>query len=107
MQLLPREIEKTLPALYATEQTPAADKIVRVKFFCPWNQWTWYAVEYSTARREFFGLVRGLEVEWGYWSLDELKQVRGPGGLSIERDIHFSPRTVRQVVADEGIEGAL
>jgi hypothetical protein len=38
----------------------------------------------------FFGLVVGLETELGYFTLNELESVRGPMGLKIERDRHFS-----------------
>ena len=39
----------------------------------------------------FFGLVSGLEVELGYFSLSELKTVRGAFGLHVERDRYFEP----------------
>jgi hypothetical protein len=39
----------------------------------------------------FFGLVEGLETEWGYFSLSELQSIRGPGGIRIERDKFFDP----------------
>lgn len=42
-------------------------------------------------RRLFFGLVIGHEPELGYFSVDELEQVRGRLGLPIERDLHFTP----------------
>ncbi|HRZ36923.1 MAG TPA: DUF2958 domain-containing protein [Candidatus Paceibacterota bacterium] len=38
-----------------------------------------------------FGWVEGLENELGYFSLAELEQVRGPGGLEIEQDLYFRP----------------
>ena len=36
----------------------------------------------------------GLEVELGYFSLAELKEIRGRFGLPIERDRHFEPCTL-------------
>ena len=45
----------------------------------------------------FFGLVSGLELEFGYFSLKELKEVKGPMGLPIERDLHFEPKTLREL----------
>ena len=88
--LLPKSIAKTLPLLYANEKV--SNPIARVKFFTPDSSWTWYATEYSPDERMFFGLVVGQETELGYFSLDELESARGPMGLSIERDAHWSPR---------------
>lgn len=107
MELLPKSIEKTLPKLYATEPVATLDKIVQVKFFTPWSNWTWLAVEYDPSDRLFFGLVRGLEVDWGYFSLDELESVAGPGRLHIERDIHFKPCAVRELIEREGLAGMI
>ena len=39
----------------------------------------------------FFGWVVGFEQEPGYFRLSELAAARGPFGLPIERDLHFSP----------------
>jgi len=39
----------------------------------------------------FFGYVCGFENELGYFQLEELESLVGPGGLKIERDIHFKP----------------
>lgn len=91
MKMLTKKIEKSLPLLYATENVPEADKVLIVKFFTPWTNWTWYGVEYNPTERLFFGYVEGHEKEWGYFSLDELKSVKGPYGLKIERDLHWQP----------------
>jgi hypothetical protein len=45
----------------------------------------------------FFGLVIGLEIEFGYFSLSELQSVKGPLGLPIERDLHFEPKSLREL----------
>lgn len=89
MELLPKEIEETLPPLYATENIAIKNKIVKVKFFSPDTNWTWYGVEFDKLNRIFFGYVCGIAKEWGYFSLDELEEVKGPLGLHIERDLHF------------------
>ena len=93
--LLPTSLEKTLPPIHATEKTTEKKKIVYAKFFTPYTCWTWFVLEGS--RQEdgdflFFGLVHGLEKEYGYFSLNELESV----GISnphhrIERDLHFTP----------------
>jgi len=99
MKLLTQEIIKALPALYATDGQ-GNEAVIWVKFFCPWNNWTWYATEgepQDGAEYMFFGLVDGHELELGYFTLAELKSSTGPGGLKIERDLHFTPCTVGEV----------
>lgn len=112
MKLLTKTIEKKLPALYSTENTPMEEKRVIVKFFDPTGSWTWYAVEASAVRASdeecvplaecvgderadvmFFGLVDGHEKEWGYFTLNQLASVKGRLGLGIERDLHFGMPT--------------
>ena len=81
------EIRKQIPAIGA--QSESMDPIVYVKFFCPWNQWTWFAYEFD-GEDIFFGYVKGDFDELGTFSLSELESVRGPMGLTIERDIYFT-----------------
>ena len=95
MLLLTKENKKQLPALMA-QDGKGEDAICYVKFFCPWNQWTWYATEYDPQDRIFFGKVHGLETELGYFTLDELESVIGMGGLKIERDMHFTPKPLKE-----------
>lgn len=124
MKLLTKDIIQKFPAIRATELlTPDKTPIV-AKFFTPDAQWTWYATEASTVDAEgvehpaawlpgpgepalvdflFFGLVVGLEKEFGYFSLSELVKVRGKLGLPIERDRHFRNQTMAQVMASEGL----
>ena len=90
MQLLTKEIIKKLPAMRETEGQ-GKEAIAQVKFFTPDSNWTWYGVEYDADQRLFYGLVEGFEKELGYFSLDELEEIKGPMGLKIERDRSFSP----------------
>jgi hypothetical protein len=91
MKLLTPEIERTLPPLRSTDGL--GDRaIARVKFFTPWTFWTWYATEYDPTERLFFGKVVGVEMELGYFLLDELEAIQGPAGLTIERDLQWFPR---------------
>jgi hypothetical protein len=92
MKLLTAEIIKKLERkpLYSTDGQKQAE--VLVKFFTPWSNWTWYAVEgtkHENGDWEFFGLVDGLEMELGYFFLSELQKLQGPGGLRVERDRYF------------------
>jgi hypothetical protein len=99
MKLLTKEIRKRLPPIRSTEGA-GEEAVAQVKFFTPDSSWTWYAVEGGPVLDgdgrevdyEFFGLVYGLEREFGYFHLSELESVRGPLGLAIERDLYFTPR---------------
>jgi hypothetical protein len=73
------------------------EAIVIAKFFTPDSSWTWWATEYDPVERIFFGLVQGHEVEWGYFSLDEMAEARGPLGLPIERDLWWTEKSIGQV----------
>jgi hypothetical protein len=94
MMLLTKVNRRNLPALFSTYDT--ADPIVQVKFFDPTGSYTWYATEFDGTDR-FFGWVDGTDPELGYFSLAELRSVRGRFGLGIERDRHFSPRPLSEV----------
>src|SRR5258707_13669639 len=98
MQLLTAELRSQLPPLYSQEKIP--DPVVHLKFFCPWSNWTWFATEGSAEDDDFrfFGYVIGFEEDRGYFVLSELSEVRGPGGLTIERDLHFRPGPFSQVI---------
>ncbi|MEQ9617077.1 MAG: DUF2958 domain-containing protein [Phycisphaerales bacterium] len=94
MKLLTAELRRRLPPLRSAEREE--DPIVQAKFFTPWSDWTWYVLEFD-GEDLFFGLVDGFEVELGYFSLGELESLRGPGGLTIERDRHFEPKPLSEV----------
>lgn len=87
MKLLTAEIRRALPPLRATEAL-GMDAPIIVKFFTPTSNWTWYVTEFD-GEDMFFGLVDGLEKEFGYFSLRELESVTGPYGVAIERDLYF------------------
>ena len=94
MELLPTEIEMVLPPL-RSQEAQGFDATAYVKFFTPWSSWTWYGSEYDPGERLFFGVVVGHVREFGYFYLDELERVTGPGGLRIERDLYWSPRPLK------------
>ena len=96
MALLPKEIEQQLPLLYANEELGLAAQAL-VKFFTPDSNWTWYASEYDPEHRIAFGYVIGFEDELGYFSIEELEEVRGPRGLPIERDEFFKPKSLEEI----------
>jgi len=105
MKLLTMEIRKKLPKLYSTEHIPTGEKTCFVKFFNPTGSWTWYATEFD-GEDIFFGLVDGFELEWGTFSLSELKSVKGPFGLGIERDLYFGMPKMKDIPALKGRESS-
>ena len=100
MELLTKQLREQLPQLYSQEHE--SDPLVICKFFTPDSQWTWYPFEFD-GEDVFFGWVVGLERELGYFRLSELLHERGPLGLAIERDIHFSPMRLSQVKQAHGV----
>jgi hypothetical protein len=96
-ELLDEASRVRLPKLYSNEHL-GLNALAQVKFFTPAGSWTWYASEFD-GDDLFFGLVDGLELELGYFSLSELQEVQGPLGLPIERDLHFQPTTLRDLKA--------
>ncbi len=102
MKLLTEELKKTLPRLYSQENDP--DPVVYCKFFTPDSNWTWFVTEGEPDGDDFrfFGYVRGLEDEWGYFLLSELEAARGPLRLPIERDLYFKSGRFTDVVEAPG-----
>jgi hypothetical protein len=98
MRLLDSESREKLPGLYENEEV-GLDAKALVKFFSPGSNWTWYASEFD-GEDIFFGLVSGFELELGYFSLREMQSVRGPLGLPIERDLHYEPRSLKELMEE-------
>jgi len=104
MQLLTNEIRRKLPPL-GSQDGKGGKAVAYVKFFTPDSNWTWCATEFD-GEDTFFGLVEGQEKELGYFSLAELEGARGPMGLPIERDLHWTPRTLEEIAPEMFSEGA-
>jgi len=104
MQLLTQEIRRKLPSL-GSQDGKGGKAVAYVKFFSPDSSWTWYATSFD-GQDTFFGLVEGQEKELGYFSLAELQGVRGPMGLPIERDLHWTPRTLAEIAPEMFTERA-
>jgi hypothetical protein len=63
------------------------------KLFCPWGAATWLVCEMDPENPDIISVVADLGqgcVEYGSASLAEIASLRGPFGLKIERDIHWS-----------------
>jgi len=75
-----------------------------VKLFCPWGDATWLLTELDPEDPDLaFGLCdlgQGFP-ELGSVRLSELAELQGPGGLTIERDLHFQARKTILAYADD------
>ena len=74
--LMTEEMLERVPELYAQEDVALADKEVHAAYIIPFrSNWTWYMTEYDKESGDAFGLVLGIEPEWGYFNLEELKEL--------------------------------
>lgn len=91
--LIPKELLEQIPNLYETERS--LNPICHVKLFTPTSIFTWFIIEISKDDMDTcYGLVKGFESELGYFSLKELESIKGNLGVSVERDISFSPTSL-------------
>ncbi len=103
MELLTTDIINKFKAypLYSQEEK-GMDSIVLVKYFNPCGAGTWIiteAEEQDDGDWLLFGYCHIYCWEWGYVSLNELKQLRLPFGLTIERDLYIPENaTVKDLV---------
>lgn len=107
MQLITQEIRKRTPPLYGNEGKAPEDIPVAAKFFTPWTSWTWYMTEADFEQDLAFGYAINSRMpdcaELGYFSLAELRNLRGPFGLRVERDRHYGRHTLAEVLAGERV----
>ena len=117
MKLITKPIAAALIAAYEhSAETGEGGKDVVAKFFTPWTNCTWYISEGmpvtedgTPVAKEFheFAAKNADKYDWhlfgwcdlgigdgmaelGYVMLSELKALKGPGGLGVERDLHYS-----------------
>ncbi|MFN2102301.1 helicase-related protein [Finegoldia dalianensis] len=95
--LMTDEMLERVPELYAQEDVALADKEVHAAYIIPFrSNWTWYMTEYDRESGDAFGLVLGIEPEWGYFNLEELKE------LNAQRFIlEDFPKTFRELKDSE------
>ena len=88
MELIPKEIKEQISSLYATENQN--NPTVFVKLFL--DSWTWYITELSIDGDIAFGyVISPFGAELGYFSLEEIKSIKGSLGIGVERDLKFKP----------------
>lgn len=88
MELIPQEVKQQIPKLYETEEQN--NPIAYVKLFL--DAWTWYITEMSIDNNICFGyVISPFGAELGYFSLEEIKGIKGNLGIVVERDLSFNP----------------
>lgn len=84
-----------------SQESKGLDAEVLVKYFNPCGAGTWLITEAELLPDgdwRLFGYCHIMEWEWGYLLLSELQELRLPLGLSVERDIYCSCKTVKEHV---------
>ena len=96
MQLMTKALQRALPPLQAGRDQ-GVKALVYVHYFTSYSNWDWYATAFDGSDI-CFGLVKGFALEFGEFSLSELKGVRILG-CPIERDLYWEPQPVGQILA--------
>lgn len=76
MSILPDDLRRRLPALYAQEEL-GEEAIVHARLTAPAMGWTWLVLEFD-GEDLMFCLVQGFATELGYTSLGELEESPTP-----------------------------
>ncbi|MDD5598181.1 MAG: DUF2958 domain-containing protein [Victivallaceae bacterium] len=97
MKLITEEFIAVMKPYPLRSQEKVKDPFVPAKFFNPVGSQTWFMLEYDPETKLAFSYVTGMfKDEFGYVSLEELENVKLPYWLTIERDLHFKPRTLSE-----------
>ena len=95
MKLMTKELMKMIPNLGATSEE--SDPMAYVKLFNPVGIGTWYICEYDPEDETCFGQAELHFKELGYFSLKEIKELRLPLGMKVERDLYFEPKRLSEL----------
>ena len=96
-QLLPQELLEQIPVLYSNEKIKTDSIIIIVKYFLA--SFTWLVTECEVQEDDvlFYGYVINHGdpdcSEWGYFTLNQLLEVRLHGYFEVERDLYFKQCT--------------
>ena len=101
MKLITKAIENKLKKFPLGSQDGKGDDAeIIVKFFNPCGAGTWWVLEAEQREDgdwEFFGIAEIYEREYGYFTLSELQSIQLPFGLTIERDMYFDNKRVKDI----------
>jgi hypothetical protein len=87
---------KEMPDLYSSEDVNLEDKIIVEHFFI--GGFDWYIAE-SDDKGLMFGFVNLNDpqmAEWGYVSLNELKEIK-VAPFEVDRDLHWTPKKFSEI----------
>ncbi|MBB3445483.1 DUF2958 domain-containing protein [Rhizobium sp. BK379] len=105
--------------LFANNKRRDDDHFPVIKLFTPWANATWLISDMDAHDEDLmFGLCdmgHGTP-ELGYVLLSDLEELKGPGGLQVERDLHFTAkfplsvytraaRAHQRIITSEGVVG--
>ena len=100
-QMLPDSIKEQFKAIGTTAETPTEEIMVICKWFNPSGSGTWYLYEMEEDEEIFWcyaNLGDPRFAECGTVSFTELAEFEGMFGLHIERDIHFKPMKLKEIM---------
>lgn len=89
-----------IPPLYATEATPAEDKVICARLLALASAATWFIVEFDPVQQLAFGYADLGDpncAEWGYVDVRELELLRWLGVPRVELDSNFTPTCFRDL----------
>lgn len=85
-----------LPTIEDTPPWP----LCKIKLFNPTGAGTWYIAGVDRDTGQCFGLAEIQEREIGYFDINELIALRPRFGLPIERDLHWTPTPMKELMDD-------
>jgi len=106
MQLMTSDIERQLKSA-ALDQAANVTPII-VKYFTPRAGAAWFVTEGEQLEDGDWRLFGFADLgdpqcaELGYTLLSQIAELRGPGGLRVERDLHYGPHTLADVLREYG-----
>ena len=91
------QLKRIIPVrLYDSEFVSLRDKVIYAHLFLGDNDW--YLCEYD-GEDLFFGfcILGNCGAEWGYVSLNELKNIKVAGWLEVDFDLYFEPKSAKEI----------
>ena len=89
----------TLPGLGDTDHIDPKERMVHLHFFLAGFEW--YAAEYDPRTQVFYGYMvmakDYVNSEWGYFSLEELKELRWRNHIEVEINPYFRPKKAGEI----------
>jgi hypothetical protein len=103
--------EKMLENGRSYKNDPSFDPVPVVKLFTPWTDCTWLLTDLDVDDNDIAAGLCDLgfhEPELGCVRLSEIKSIRGPAGLRVERDVHFvAKKSISEYAQEARAAGAI